>query len=107
MATATKVLKNFYRDSVSLMQLSSTFAKLPGVEQASAIMASPNNMSLLREAGLLTESVDASANDLLIALQGDADALESALAAAESALKQPPPSSSGSGSPSTSRSRSA
>ncbi|UVT15396.1 MAG: acyl-CoA synthetase FdrA [Nitrospira sp.] len=97
MATATKVLKNFYRDSVSLMQLSSTFAKLPGVEQASAIMASPNNMSLLREAGLLTESVDASANDLLIALQGDADALESALAAAESALKQPPPSSSGSG----------
>lgn len=98
MATATKVLRNFYRDSVSLMQLSSTFAKLPGVEQASAIMASPNNMSLLREAGLLTESVDASANDLLIALQGDADALESALAAAESALKQPPPSSSESGS---------
>lgn len=98
MATATKVLRNFYRDSVSLMQLSSTFAKLPGVEQASAIMASPNNMSLLREAGLLTESVDASANDLLIALQGEADALESALAAAESALKQPPPSSSGSGS---------
>ncbi|MGC4098172.1 MAG: acyl-CoA synthetase FdrA [Nitrospira sp.] len=97
MAAATKVLRNFYRDSVSLMQLSSTFAKLPGVEQASAIMASPNNLSLLREAGLLTESVDASANDLLIALQGEADALESALAAAESALKQPPPSSSGSG----------
>src|SRR3569832_2400015 len=96
MVTATKVLRNFYRDSVSLMQLSSTFAKLPGVEQASAIMASPNNMSLLREAGLLTESVDASANDLLIALQGEADALESALTKTESALKQPPPSSSGS-----------
>ena len=98
MATATKVLRNFYRDSVSLMQLSSTFAKLPGVEQASAIMASPNNVSLLREAGLLTGSVEATANDLLIALQGNADALESALAAAESALKQPPPSSSGTGS---------
>lgn len=97
MATATKVLRNFYRDSVSLMHLSSTFAKLPGVKQASAIMASPNNISLLREAGLLTESVDANANDLLIALQGDADALESALAAAESALKQPPASSSGTG----------
>lgn len=95
MATATKILKNFYRDSVSLMQLSSTFAKLPGVEQASAIMASPNNLSLLREAGLLAESVDATANDLLIALQGDAETLESALAAAESALKQPPPSENG------------
>ncbi|HXV67409.1 MAG TPA: acyl-CoA synthetase FdrA [Nitrospira sp.] len=97
MARATKIIRNFYRDSVSLMQLSATFAKLPGVEQASAVMASPNNVSLLQEAGLLTEPVDASANDLLIALQGDADALEAALAAAESALKQPPPSSSGNG----------
>jgi succinyl-CoA synthetase alpha subunit len=89
MARATKVLRNFYRDSVSLMQLSSTFAKLQGVEQASAIMASANNVSLLREAGLLTGPVEAGANDLLIALQGDDDALEAAMAAAESALNQP------------------
>lgn len=95
MATATKVLRNFYRDSVSLMQLSSTFGKLSGVERASAVMASANNLSLLQEAGLLTEPVEASANDLLIALQGDATALESALATAESALKQPSPSSIG------------
>ncbi|MGQ0696347.1 MAG: acyl-CoA synthetase FdrA [Nitrospiraceae bacterium] len=92
MARATKVLRNFYRDSVSLMQLSSTFAKLPGVEQASAIMASANNISLLKEAGLLIGTVEAGANDLLIALQGDADALDAALAAAESALYQPAPS---------------
>ena len=85
MARAIKVIRNFYRDSVSLMQLSSTFGKLPGVEQASAVMASANNVGLLQEAGLLTEPVEASANDLLIALQGDANALEAALAAAESA----------------------
>jgi succinyl-CoA synthetase alpha subunit len=96
MARATKIIRNFYRDSVSLMQLSSTIAKLPGVEQASAIMASPNNVTLLVETGLLAEPVVASANDLLIALQGEADALESALAAAESSLKQPSPSSTGS-----------
>lgn len=96
MARATKIIRNFYRDSVSLMQLSSSFAKLPGVEQASAVMASANNISLLQEAGLLAEPVEASANDLLIALQGEADALESALAAAESSLKQPSPSSTGS-----------
>ncbi|MBX3331784.1 MAG: acyl-CoA synthetase FdrA [Nitrospira sp.] len=95
MARATKIIRNFYRDSVSLMQLSSTIAKLPGVEQASAVMASINNISLLQEAGLLTEPVEASANDLLIALQGEADALEAALAAAESALKQPSASSTG------------
>lgn len=95
MARATKIIRNFYCDSVSLMQLSSTITKLPGVEQASAVMASTNNISLLQEAGLLTEPVEASANDLLIALQGEADALESALATAESTLKQPSPSSTG------------
>ena len=95
MARATKIIRNFYRDSVSLMQLSSTIAKLPGVEQASAIMASPNNVTLLVEAGLLAEPVEAGSNDLLIALQGETNALGSALAAAESALKQPSPSSTG------------
>jgi FdrA protein len=94
-ARATKIIRNFYRDSVSLMQLSSTLTKLPGVEQASAIMASPNNVTLLLEASLLAAPVEAGANDLLIALQGDAETLESALAAAESALKQPSPSSTG------------
>lgn len=96
MATATKVLRNFYRDSVSLMQLSSGIAKLRGMEQASAVMATANNLALLTEAGLLAEPVQASANDLLIVLQGEADALESALAEAEAALKQPSLSSTGS-----------
>ena len=95
MATVTKVLRNFYRDSVSLMQLSSTSGKLSGVERASAMMASVNNLRLLQEVGLLTEPVEASAKDLPIALQGEAAALESALATAESALKQPSPSSTG------------
>ena len=67
------------------MQLSSTFAKLPGVEQASAIMASANNISLLKESGLLGGAIEAGPNDLLIALQGDDDALAAAMAAAESA----------------------
>ena len=97
MARATRIIRNFYRDSVSLMQLSSTLAKLPGVEQASVIMASANNVNLLKEAGLLIGTVEAGANDLLIALQGDADALDAALAAAESALKQPPVSATGNG----------
>lgn len=99
MARATKVLRNLYRDSVSLMQLSSTLGRLPGVEQASAVMATANNISLLREAGLLDGVVDAGANDLLIALQGNVDALDSACAEAEAALKDSTPSNVGKGAP--------
>ena len=66
-----KIVPNLYRDSVSLMQLSATLAKLPGVEQASAIMATPANLELLREARLLNgEQPSASPNDLLLALRG-------------------------------------
>src|SRR5579864_5258044 len=67
------------------MQLSSNLGKLAGVRQASAVMASETNLSLLREAGLLTSEVDVGPNDLLIALEGDDEA---ALAAAEAEAEQ-------------------
>lgn len=85
MASVIKTIRNFYRDSVALMQLSSNLGKLAGVRQASAVMASETNLSLLREAGLLTREVDAGPNDLLIALEGDDEA---ALAAAEAEAEQ-------------------
>jgi FdrA protein len=91
MASATKVIRNFYRDSVSLMQLSSRLAKLPGIAQASAIMASEANLALLREAKLLDGAIDAGPNDLLIALQGESDAaLGQAIKEAEAAFDQKP-----------------
>jgi FdrA protein len=99
MAHATKVISNFYRDSVALMQLSARLTALPGMREASAVMASPSNLALLREAGLLTAEVKAGANDLLIALEAhDEAALAAALAEAESSLtKQPTASGGGSG----------
>jgi FdrA protein len=91
MTSATKVIRNFYRDSVSLMQLSARLAKLPGLRQASAIMASESNLALLREAGLVEGPVEAGPNDLLIALQGDSEAeLESAMTEADSAFREKP-----------------
>lgn len=39
------------------MQLSARLTALPGVSQASAVMASESNLALLREAGLLASSV--------------------------------------------------
>src|SRR5215469_16740026 len=96
MTSAAKVVRNFYRDSVALMQLSSSLRKLPHIRQASAVMASEANLALLREAGLLAGAVEAGPNDLLIALEGDEEAaLAAAVAEAEKALDRKAPASAG------------
>ena len=93
-----RVLPNLYRDSVSLMQLSATLGRLPGVEQVSAVMATPANLELLHAAGLMDGAVAASPNDLLIALRGKSSAaLEAAMAAALDALEKPPAQAAGGG----------
>jgi succinyl-CoA synthetase alpha subunit len=91
MATTYKLLSNLYRDSVSLMQLSATLAARPGVRHASAVMATEANLELLRAAGLRVGDVAARPSDLLIAIEGEEDALADAMAAAEAALTEVPP----------------
>ena len=87
MPTAASVIRNFYRDSVALMQLSARLGQLPGIRQATAIMASEANRALLREAGLATDEVEAGPNDLLIAIEADSEAaLEAAMAEASAAF---------------------
>ncbi len=94
-----RIVPNQYRDSVSLMQLSAALGKLTGIERASAIMATPANLELLREAGLAEGAIQPSPNDLVIALRGsNAAALEAAFAAAHAALERAPPAA-GSGGP--------
>jgi len=78
-ATLFKIVQKAYRDSVSLMQLSALLAKLPGVEQASAVMATENNLALLAEAGMRVDAEGAHANDLLIVVQGERSALPAAI----------------------------
>jgi len=91
MATAQRIIPNLYRDSVSLMQFSEKIAKLPGVRQASAVMATENNIGLLVEAGLLASASPPSPNDLLIVVEAEeTDAAELALDKAENTLKQKP-----------------
>ena len=79
MATAFRVVPKEYRDSVSLMQLSALLAKLPGVDQASAVMATENNLALLTEAGFGVSATGATAADLLIVVRGDQSALAGAI----------------------------
>ena len=91
MTTGTRIIANLYRDSVSLMKISSTVTALPGVVQASCIMATPANLDLLREAGLLTAEIAAAPNEVLVAIEAaDAATLEAALDGAEAELHREP-----------------
>jgi FdrA protein len=86
MSTSHRVIPREYRDSVALMQLSAALAKLPGISQASAIMGTDNNLSLLRQAGMDIGEVAIGPSDLLIVVQGDDGALEHALDEAQERL---------------------
>ena len=86
MATLHEVIAREYRNSVALMQLSAVLAKLPGIAQASAVMATDNNISLLRQAGMDIGTIAANPSDLLIVVQGDEGALQPALQEARTRL---------------------
>jgi FdrA protein len=89
MPATLKIIRHTYRDSVSLMQLSSRIAALPGVRQASAVMATEGNIALLREVALIDGSIDASPNDILIVVEADAaERADAAIAEAERELAQ-------------------
>jgi hypothetical protein len=91
MTMGTRIIADLYRDSVALMQISSTVSQLDGVSQASCIMATPTNLELLHEAGLLSEDPGALLNEVLIAVEADNDdSLARALDAAEAELRAEP-----------------
>ncbi len=87
MPAGQRVIHNTYRDSVSLMQISASIGALAGIRKASVVMATEGNLALLREANLIADSIQAASSDLLVVLEGDTDeAIEHALAQADSAL---------------------
>jgi len=89
MKTLQRLIPNLYRDSVSLMQLSEEIQSIEGITQASAIMASENNISLLLESGLLESSIEPHPNDLLIVVSGENSKLvEKAMETAEELLME-------------------
>jgi len=100
MAVERRVVPGLYRDSVTLMQCASRVESLPGVEKAGAMMATPANLDLAREAGLLevSESVEAGPNDLLLLVQTvDTAAADAAFEEAERILNEVPAASQGEG----------
>lgn len=66
------VWKSAYHDSVTLMRLAQGLEGLPGVVRAAAMMATPANLALLGQAGLLADSSEAARpTDLVIAVTAD------------------------------------
>ena len=92
MPTRHRVLRNLYRDSVTLMQLSSEIGSLEGVSQAFAFMGTPANLDLLRDSGVSIEGIQAKPNDLVIAVEASGDnAANAALDRAEEQLRKEAP----------------
>ncbi|MEG0941966.1 MAG: hypothetical protein RSE64_08725 [Oscillospiraceae bacterium] len=62
------VRKNTYYDSVTLMLFSGNLTAVAGVKDASVMMGTEHNKSIMIKAGILSEAAaaDASPNDLII-----------------------------------------
>ncbi len=81
MASAMVVRKNQYFDSVFLMAVASRLSKEHGIEDAAAVMGTDANRRTLIEMGFdPTQLADAGANDLLVALRGQEEAVRSVAA---------------------------
>ena len=90
MKVKTLIKPSEYHDSVSLMLTARELSKLDGVRDAAVVMATEANKSILAEAGLLTDEVNAATpNDLVIAVSSESDSLaDAALQKVEGLLKK-------------------
>ena len=86
------VRRGAYHDSVTLMRVSREMESLAGVPRAAAMMGTPANRALLRDAGLLgAEGETAGPTDLVIAVLAVSDeAARTAWKAADAALTATP-----------------
>jgi succinyl-CoA synthetase alpha subunit len=80
----SRILRDTYRDSVELMRVAAEIERLPGVQRAALLVATPANRDVLKSAGLLDEAATAARpSDLIVAVAGDdKTAAEAALARA-------------------------
>jgi FdrA protein len=86
-ALAVRVFPRLYRDSVTLMALAASAQREEGVARVGAVMATPANLAILAEAGMLPDGLSPAPDDLIIAVRAtDAVVAEAALDVAEAGL---------------------
>jgi len=92
-----KIRQKFYLDSVALMRFSKTLASMQGVSEAAMMMATPSNIEIMTNAGLVeSDLVTATPGDLLIAIRGsDESCVMAAMQSADVMLDTPTESVSG------------
>ena len=85
------VRPKFYLDSVALMRFSKSVAAMDGVHEAALMMATPANLEIMVNAGLLdSTNVDASGGDLIISVSGTSEqSVDEAIASAQTLLDAP------------------
>jgi FdrA protein len=88
MTTRVIVKKSNYRDSISLMKISNSLSKLPGITQAAVVMATELNRRVLSEAGFADAAIGGAAtSDMIVAIEAkDASSLDAALTETERLL---------------------
>ncbi len=88
MITKTIIKSGEYYDSVTLLEVAQGLLDLDGVQDAAVVMGTPANKGILKDADLLTpEAKAASADDLVIAVRADDEAIaEEAIAKADELL---------------------
>ena len=69
------IKKNTYYDSVTLMLFSGNLSAAPGVKDASVMMGTDHNKSIMAKAGILSEEVAAKAgpNDLIVGILAETE----------------------------------
>ncbi len=72
MATKVIVKKSTYRDSISLLKISNSISKLPGITQAATVMATELNRRVLSEAGFTDAAIGlAGSSDMIVAIEAN------------------------------------
>ena len=86
------IKKNRYFDSVFLMAVARRLNDQSGIENAAAVMGSPANKEILLGMGFSLEAMEpAGPSDLVVALQGDTDAIRALIEDIDEWLVRPTP----------------
>ena len=82
------IKKNYFQDALRLMRISKSMSEKEGVKKAVAVMATDKAKFALKDAGLVTDDINAAAgSDLVMVVEADSeDAAASVLSEMETAV---------------------